>query len=188
MKKKSATNNKKKITTTTKTTTTTVTTTATTKRVTRSSAAAAAAAAAAAVTAAATTTITSDTSLSDNNLTEDEFEKEHDVRVTQDHTKKKTTFWATRQGRGLLTFIVSGVFHELLIMSTCRRITLENFMFFTVQGLAVTIETEIRQGALKQEPTGMTRIICILLQLLFMSITGRLFTGPFLRYNFFRVD
>ncbi|KAI8094979.1 uncharacterized protein B0P05DRAFT_524163 [Gilbertella persicaria] len=95
------------------------------------------------------------------------------------------TFWSTKKGRGLLTFIISGIFHELIIMSACRKITLENFMFFTLQGVAVMIEVGVRQGPLKREPKGKTRLLCIGLQLLFMSITGRLFNGPFLRYDFF---
>lgn len=102
--------------------------------------------------------------------------------------KKNVSFWSRRQGRGLLAFIISGIFHELIIMSACRRITLENLAFFTIQGLAVMIEAKLRQGALKQEPEGKTRILCIALQLLFMSITGRLFTAPFLRYDFFRTE
>lgn len=102
-----------------------------------------------------------------------------------DKQDKNNSFWSCRQGRGLLSFIISGIFHELIIMSACRRITLENLAFFTFQGLAVMLEVELRQSALKQEPQGTTRIKCIALQLLFMSLTGRLFTAPFLRYGFF---
>ncbi|KAI9483833.1 MAG: hypothetical protein EXX96DRAFT_520448 [Benjaminiella poitrasii] len=91
-------------------------------------------------------------------------------------------FTRTRQGRGLMAFIVSGVFHELIIMSTCRRMTLENLAFFTLQGLFVLLEVEFvshvkGEGRKRQ-------IACIALQLLQMSITGRLFLGPFLRYDF----
>ncbi|GAA5805797.1 hypothetical protein HPULCUR_011323 [Helicostylum pulchrum] len=108
----------------------------------------------------------------------------HDVTVT--HVQpKRSSFWTTASGRGLLAFIVSGTFHEVIIMSVCRKITLENFIFFTLQGLAVTLEVNLRQGAWKQEPTGMTSIWCIGAQLLFMSITGRLFVAPFLRCQSF---
>ncbi|KAI8877521.1 hypothetical protein K501DRAFT_288347, partial [Backusella circina FSU 941] len=98
--------------------------------------------------------------------------------------KKSQDFWSAREGRGLLSFIVSGIFHELIIMSCCRRMTFENLVFFTLQGIAVLVEVKLRQGALKQEPTGITRICLILTQLMFMMWAGRLFTGPFLRYQF----
>ncbi|KAI7904215.1 uncharacterized protein BX663DRAFT_451842, partial [Cokeromyces recurvatus] len=51
-------------------------------------------------------------------------------------------FTRTRQGRGLLAFIISGIFHELIIMSTCRRMTFENLLFFILQGLFVLLEVE----------------------------------------------
>ncbi|KAI8356755.1 hypothetical protein EDC96DRAFT_515355 [Choanephora cucurbitarum] len=107
------------------------------------------------------------------------------AKTTKVQHSPRPSFWSTRQGRGLLTFVISGVFHELIIMSACRKLTLENFMFFTLQGIAVMIEVELRQGALKQQPRGKTRIMCIAAQLLFMSVSGRLFNGPFLRYDFF---
>lgn len=81
--------------------------------------------------------------------------------------------------------MVSGLFHELIIMSACRRITLENFAFFTLQGIAVMLEVILRQGAYKAEPQGKTRYKWMACQLLFMASTGRFFTAPFLRYNFF---
>jgi hypothetical protein len=114
---------------------------------------------------------------------DDDFKQKDDAIVTRgtDHR----SFWSTSQGRGLLAFIISGTFHELIIMSACRRITLENLAFFTLQGIACMIEVQLRQGALKQEPKGRTRVLCVALQLLFMALTGRLFLGPFLRYNFF---
>lgn len=98
------------------------------------------------------------------------------------------SFWSTTQGRGLLSFIISALFHELIIMSVCRKLTLENFAFFTLHGFAVGLEVLLRQGNSKQEPQGGTRLLCIALQFLFMSVTGRLFTGPFLRYGFFATD
>lgn len=108
----------------------------------------------------------------------------HDVTVT--HVQPKgSSFWTSASGRGLLAFMVSGAFHELIIMSACRKMTLENFIFFTLQGIAVMLEVKLRQGALKQEPTGKNRILCILAQLLFMSITGRLFLAPFIRCDKF---
>lgn len=158
--------------------TTTTTTTTVTKRVTRSSAKASA-----------------DLSLDDvvdtpAIIAQNDERGVNDVmeEVGKDTSESLQSFWSTVQGRGLLSFIISGLFHELIIMSVCRKITLENFAFFTIQGLAVGLEVQLRQGHLKQEPQGTTRILCIAIQFLFMSVTGRLFTGPFLRYDFFRTD
>lgn len=165
--------------TTTKTTATT--TTATAKRVTRASAAAAAKAKSKKAEA-------NEIKIQARINTESTDEEGHDVIVAHNGSAKrlpKKSFWTTRQGKGLLAFIISGAFHELIIMSACRHITLENLVFFTLQGIAVMIEVELRQGNLKQEPQGIMRVICVALQLIFMSITGRLFTGPFLRYQFF---
>ncbi|KAI8645080.1 hypothetical protein BD408DRAFT_412212 [Parasitella parasitica] len=172
------------ITTTTATTATTTTTTATTitKRVTRAAAAAAAIAAKKAKAVEAEEDEIKTPLEIYNEEDHDDMVAHHESTVKQ---LPKQSFWATRQGRGLLAFIVSGVFHELIIMSACRHITLENLLFFTLQGVVVMIEVEVRQGNLKQEPAGVTRVLCVALQLLFMSTTGRLFTGPFLRYHFF---
>ncbi|KAG1042786.1 hypothetical protein G6F43_011812 [Rhizopus delemar] len=79
------------------------------------------------------------------------------------------SFFSKRHGRGLITFII----------------TFENLMFFTIQGVAVLLEVVLRHGALKQEPEGKTRIMCIAAQLLFMACTGRLFLGPYLRYAYY---
>lgn len=168
-----------------KKTITTTTTVTTTKRVTR--AAAAAAAKAKAIEAEANEIKTQAEIYAEST---DNDDNEYDAMIpckksTAQTLPLKESFWATRSGKGLLSFIVSGVFHELIIMSTCRHITLENLVFFTLQGFAVMIEVAIRQGSLKQEPAGIVRVLCIALQLVFMSITGRLFTGPFLRYHFF---
>ncbi|KAI8968535.1 hypothetical protein BDF20DRAFT_964692 [Mycotypha africana] len=93
--------------------------------------------------------------------------------------------WGSRRMRGLLSFIISGVFHELIIMSTCRHITLENLLFFTLQGVAVMLELETRTMIQPHEELDLRRRVPrIMLQLLFMAITGRLFTAPFLKYNF----
>ena len=168
-------------TTTASTTTTTATTTTTTTRVTR-------AAAAAAAKAKSKEAEADEIKIQAGINTESTDEEEHEIIVTHNGSTKrlpKKSFWITRQGKGLLSFIVSGIFHELIIMSACRHITLENLIFFILQGAAVMIEVELRQGNLKQEPKGIIRVVCVALQLIFMSITGRLFTGPFLRYQFF---
>lgn len=98
-------------------------------------------------------------------------------------TDEKSTsvgFFSTPRGRGFLSFLVSGAFHELIICSVCRQLTLENFCFFTLHGLACMFIP-------KKNPQGLKRVGCIIAQLSFMIITGRLFLAPFLRTRFTEV-
>ncbi|KAI9276350.1 hypothetical protein BY458DRAFT_505578 [Sporodiniella umbellata] len=121
-------------------------------------------------------------------------EKQKALSVVKDtHKNKEQSAHATSHSktapskkyiRGFLTFFVSGIFHEMIIVYSCRKITLENLLFFCIQGVAVALEVAVRQGALKQNPEGKNRILCVMAQLTFMAFSGRLFLGPFLRYNF----
>jgi hypothetical protein len=104
--------------------------------------------------------------------------KNDDIKKTQ----KPEGFFSTKQGRGLMAFIVSGAFHELIICSVCRKVTLENFCFFTMHGLACMVEAKYFKP--KQKPTGWKRAARITLNLGFMTLTGRLFLAPFLRTRF----
>lgn len=99
----------------------------------------------------------------------------------------KKGFFSTNHGRGLLAFFVSGAFHELIICSVCRKVTLENLSFFTLHGIACMLEVKYLQKRLSREPKGIERIGRIITQLSFMTITGRLFLAPFLRYRFTEV-
>ena len=65
-----------------------------------------------------------------------------------------------------------------------RKMTLENLAFFTLQGIAVWIQLSVRDWARwsKEYPQGLTRAICVLCHLIFLSVTGRLFLAPYLRY------
>lgn len=85
--------------------------------------------------------------------------------------------------RGLLVFLISGTFHELLVMSMCRRMTLENFLFFGLHGLFTSLEVKLRRKFhLKEHPHGILRFLFIILNLSLFALTGRLFLAPFLRY------
>lgn len=105
------------------------------------------------------------------------------TKKDDDNEKKPTVgFFSTNTGRGLLSFLVSGAFHELIVCSVCRKLTLENFAFFTIHGLACMIESIYFH---KKKPTSYTeKAIRIAGQLSFMVITGRLFLAPFLRHRF----
>ncbi|KAG2222803.1 hypothetical protein INT45_011613 [Circinella minor] len=112
-----------------------------------------------------------------------------DTKLTKTKTENKkeqriSSFFLTKNIMGFLAFFVSGVFHELIITSMFRKMTLENLAFFTLQGIAVWIQLTIRDWATwsKQYPHGLTRVVCVLCHLMFLSVTGRLFLAPYLRY------
>lgn len=109
-------------------------------------------------------------------------EKEKEERKEKE---KKKGFFSINQGRGLLAFLVSGAFHELIICSVCRKLTLENFSFFTLHGLVCMAEVKYFQS--KEPPKGLARFGRIITQLGFMTLTGRLFLAPFLRHRFTEV-
>ncbi|KAL7309296.1 hypothetical protein PS15m_011400 [Mucor circinelloides] len=109
---------------------------------------------------------------------ETDRKKNDDIKAEQ----KSEGFFSTKQGRGLMAFIVSGAFHELIICSVCRKVTLENFCFFTLHGLACMLEVKYFNA--KQQPTGWKRAARITFNLGFLTLTGRLFLAPFLRTRF----
>lgn len=102
------------------------------------------------------------------------------IFLSSSKTDARGRYW-----RGLLVFFVSGLFHELIIMSCCRKMTLENLLFFTLHGAAVLAQVSVRvlTGS-KCSPHSLMRIFCIASHLLFLTLTGRLFLAPFIRYNF----
>jgi hypothetical protein len=111
----------------------------------------------------------------------EELKKEDKI----EHKKQKMGFFLTNQGRGFLAFLVSGAFHELIICSVCRKLTLENFSFFTLHGFACMLEVKYFSQNKKQDPPkGLARVGRIVAQLGFMTLTGRLFLAPFLRHRF----
>lgn len=101
--------------------------------------------------------------------------------------KDQAGYFSTNASRGFMAFFVSGAFHELIICSVCRRVTLENFAFFTLHGLICTLEVKYFGNLTKQKPAGWKRVIRIAAQLSFMTLTGRLFLSPFLRTRFTEV-
>ncbi|KAI8329837.1 hypothetical protein BC941DRAFT_442039 [Chlamydoabsidia padenii] len=95
---------------------------------------------------------------------------------------KSKGFWTSRHARGLNIFMLSGVLHELILWSNCREITLENFCFFFLHGLAVMVETSMtrNQRRLQQKELWLCRGAF----LVFMTFTARLFVAPFVRHDF----
>ncbi|KAI8968537.1 hypothetical protein BDF20DRAFT_186961 [Mycotypha africana] len=98
---------------------------------------------------------------------------------------QKVGFLSTRQGRGLLSFFVSGVFHELIICSVCRKLTLENLCFFCIHGIACMLEVKYYEP--RRAQSQWRRVRNIALNIAFMTLTGRLFLAPFLRTRFTEV-
>jgi D-alanyl-lipoteichoic acid acyltransferase DltB (MBOAT superfamily) len=92
-------------------------------------------------------------------------------------------FWGSRNGRGLIVFMLSGVLHELILWSNSREITLENFAFFTLHGIAVMVEANVTRH--RPRPSNTLGLWgCRVAFLLFMTLTARLFVAPFLRHDF----
>lgn len=88
--------------------------------------------------------------------------------------------------RGLMAFLTSGIMHELLVMCLCRRLTLENMAFFTLHGLAVmaqiALSKRLPESIIKKAAQPIIRVGCIIGNLGFFAMTGRLFLAPYLRH------
>lgn len=107
-------------------------------------------------------------------------------KKNDDHkeTTKSQPWWASKSFSGFISFFVSGIFHEMMIMSICRRITLENFVFFILHGVAVMAEVKFRKArGWKEDPKGIYRVCGIAFNLFFFDFTGRLFVAPYLRHS-----
>ena len=88
-----------------------------------------------------------------------------------------------RKIRGLTVFFISGIFHEVLMLSLFRETTGENLLFFTLQGLSVLLEVTIREKTgHRQEVSGWRRMVCFAGTWINFALTGRVFIAPFLRY------
>ncbi|KAI7848906.1 hypothetical protein BDC45DRAFT_521889 [Circinella umbellata] len=48
--------------------------------------------------------------------------------------------WSSSSIRGLAVFIISGLFHEIVLMALVRKMTFEQVLFFTLHGIAVWFE------------------------------------------------
>lgn len=86
---------------------------------------------------------------------------------------------------GLLIFLISGLMHDLMIAAATRNITFELTAFFMIHGIVVSLEAKFRTAKYKKDPTGVNRVVCNLLTVLFFVTTGRLFLGPILRHDEF---
>ncbi|KAK4520542.1 uncharacterized protein ATC70_006419 [Mucor velutinosus] len=102
-----------------------------------------------------------------------------------DKKKKKQGFMSSPTAFGLLTFFISGLFHDFMIAAAAREITFELTVFFLIHGIEVALEVKYRKGKYKQDPTGITAILCNLLTVLFFVTTGRIFLSPVLRQEVF---
>jgi hypothetical protein len=97
---------------------------------------------------------------------------------------KPKPWWTSKEFSGFMSFFASGVFHEMMIMSICRRITLENLAFFILHGVVVMAEVKFRKvKGWKQDPKGLYKACAIAFNIFFFAFTGRLFVAPYLRYS-----
>ncbi|KAF7732308.1 hypothetical protein EC973_005204 [Apophysomyces ossiformis] len=85
--------------------------------------------------------------------------------------------WASPVVRCLTIFVISGVFHEVIVMSLARVMTLENLAFFILHGFGTVIDTKLQT----KSPEGWNRVACVMLYTLFLGLTLRLFLAPYLR-------
>ena len=109
--------------------------------------------------------------------------KKPDCKKEKDNEGRQVTA-PSKVMLGILVFVVSGAFHELLIASMFRKVTLENLTFFTLHGIAVWVQLTVRSlvGWTRQDPHGLLRVLCIGAHLMFLAVTGRFFLAPYLRY------
>ncbi|KAI9491750.1 hypothetical protein BDB00DRAFT_471260 [Zychaea mexicana] len=88
-----------------------------------------------------------------------------------------------RKLRGLFVFFISGVYHEVLLLSLFRRTSGENLLFFTLQGLIVLLEINVREKTgYKQDVSGWIKVLCYVCFWTSLAVSGRVFLAPFLRF------
>jgi hypothetical protein len=83
----------------------------------------------------------------------------------------------------LSAFTVSGLFHELLVVSLFRETGGENLAFFLLQGLASVAEVQYLGS--RYAPQGIRRVLSTYATFVWLGVTGRLFFLPYWRRNFF---
>jgi hypothetical protein len=90
----------------------------------------------------------------------------------------------SKQWKGLRIFLISGLMHEAIAAMFTRQITFEQLAFFLVQGFAVYAQMNFVP---KQLQNRLPKPICILLTVLFMASTSKLFLGSYLRFERYSV-
>jgi hypothetical protein len=83
---------------------------------------------------------------------------------------------------GLLIFLISGLFHDFMIVAATRDFTLELTTFFLLHGVVVMLQ--VKYGR-KEEPQGIWHLLGNLMTVAFFVTSGRLFLGPILRHEEF---
>ncbi|KAI7869335.1 hypothetical protein BDF14DRAFT_1783955 [Spinellus fusiger] len=118
-----------------------------------------------------------------NNVKDAEMQvqsKKHDTVGEISGAKKQSTP-LSRNAKGFLTFLLSGVGHDMLDAINFRRMTFENVLFFGIHGIVVYAEVSLLKRFFK-EPTGLMRIPYIVLNMTFLSLTGKIFLAPILTF------
>lgn len=89
--------------------------------------------------------------------------------------------YTSRVVRGLFIFFVSGLFHEVMLAAVVRKVTLEQILFFMLQGVLVLMEIKLLGSTLRPDKGWMHRTWCILFNFALLAVTGRLFLAPYIR-------
>ncbi|KAI9322700.1 hypothetical protein BX666DRAFT_649674 [Dichotomocladium elegans] len=85
--------------------------------------------------------------------------------------------------RGFACFVASGLFHEVMLAALVRKVSLDQVVFFVIQGVAVLAEVKtIGQPSRKEGRQILGRRA---VHFLFLALTGRLFLAPYLRSGLF---
>lgn len=81
----------------------------------------------------------------------------------------------------LRAFFISALMHETIMTIVNRGITMEQFCFFMIQGVAVYLQRMVPVPKYVADKT--PRIASIVLTMVFLSLTSKLFLCPFLRFE-----
>ncbi|KAI8882737.1 hypothetical protein K501DRAFT_250774 [Backusella circina FSU 941] len=106
--------------------------------------------------------------------------KKSEAKQKKDNDDKR--FLSKSMLCGLLIFLISGLFHDFMIVAVTRDFTLELTTFFLLHGIAVMLQ--VKYGP-KKEPQGIWHLLGNLMTVVFFVTTGRLFLGPILRHEEF---
>lgn len=110
-------------------------------------------------------------------------QKPHDaMKITLSNQRQlSASRYTSRIVRGLFIFFVSGLFHEVMLAAVVRKVTLEQILFFMLQGVLVLLEIKLLDTTLRPDKGWIHRTWCILFNFALLAVTGRLFLAPYIR-------
>ncbi|KAJ2964489.1 hypothetical protein NQZ79_g635 [Umbelopsis isabellina] len=102
--------------------------------------------------------------------------------TTSNDALQKRVAW-DKSVAAMTAFTVSGLVHELLVLSLFRQTNGENLCFFWLQGLATV--AEVQNFGSKYAPKGIHRVLSTTTTFVWLGVTGRLFFLPYWKRTFF---